>query len=251
MPTSPLELPRHWYAMTRVAMRCFAFGSLLLACSFVAWWLMLLPTVEPIRPVVAIFYDRWTLALGLLCQSLGVAAWARAWVTIPRVLPLLSLLVGIALIAITGYREVHAPASGTPQVLHAMIGLSSVVLLLFGLRGAKQSFGPVVTLFGLETEAARMARVLRWVAYVTLAFGLLLPFTPKLFGDSTPHACALRVAATGALAFAAPLLVTAASSLLFLHGLRSREGLAPACLRCGYPRPAGERCPECGALAKR
>ena len=123
MMTHEVELPRHWYSMTRLALICFAIGLSLVACSFVAWWLMLLPTADALRPVIAIFYDRWSLAVGLVAMGIGLSAWTRAWVAVRLVLPLLSLLMGIGLIAVTGYREVHAPASGLPQIPHAVMGV--------------------------------------------------------------------------------------------------------------------------------
>ncbi len=246
MMTHEVELPRHWYSMTRLALICFAIGLTLVACSFVAWWLMLLPTADALRPVIAIFYDRWSLAIGLTSMGIGLSAWTRAWVAVRLVLPLLSLLMGIGLIAVTGYREVHAPASGLPQIPHAVMGVGAVVLLLFGISGSTTSFAPLVELFGVGRPTHRLATILRATSYVALTIGLLVPFTPRLFGGLTPHACELRVAATGALAFAVPFVVAAVGSLRLVGALRIAEDRVPICTHCGYRRPAGEVCPECG-----
>lgn len=240
------ELPRHWYRTTRASLRLFTVGAILLACSFAAWWLMLLPSSADVRPVIEFLFDRWVLAGGLLSMAFGVLLWARVWITARRVVPILSLVVGVALIALTGYREVHTPTSSTPPILHAVEGLASVLLLLGGLRGSRRAFGPLLRIFGIERDAGRMSGLLRRTTYLALAVGMLLPFTPRLFGDETPHACSLRIAATSALAFTPPLLALAVCATLLLHSLRQRERHATTCLRCGYARPAGSTCPECG-----
>ena len=245
----PPELPRGWYRMTIAALAFFAIGCALIACSLVAWWLMLLPTNETIHGVVRLFYDRWSLAFGLFALAVGVACWTRAWVRLPRVLPPLAMLLGIVLITVTGYREVHAPATAAPQVSHALIGLGAITLTLLGLIAAPRAFGPVAELFALDRRAFRLAKTLRIVAYLGLALGTLVPFAPRLFGDATPAAWSLRIAAAGALVFALPLFATAAGSLAFLAMVRRARSSAPVCHACGYPRPRSECCPECGRHA--
>jgi hypothetical protein len=144
--------------MTIAALAFFAIGCALIGCSLVAWWLMLLPTNETIHGVVRLFYDRWSLAFGLFALAVGVACWTRAWVRLPRVLPPLAMLLGIVLITVTGYREVHAPATAAPQVSHALIGLGAITLTLLGLIAAPRAFGPVAELFALDRRAFRLAK---------------------------------------------------------------------------------------------
>lgn len=240
------ELPRHWYATTQLSLVAFAFGAALVACSFAAWWLMLLPTGESIRSVIAFFYDRWTLAFGLIALAVGLGAWARAWRRGSRILPLVALLGGIACIAVTGYREMHAPAAAMPQALHAVVGIGAVLLIVLGIATAPRAFGPLAELFGVESESARLARVVRIVAYGALALGLTVPFAPSYLGDTLSPAWSDRIAAAGALLFAIPLGVVAIAAILYLRALRRGERRVPICIGCGYPRPAGETCPECG-----
>jgi hypothetical protein len=244
--TQLIELPRGWYRMTLAALASFAVGCMLVACSLVAWWLMLLPTGEAFRGIVRLFYDRWSLAFGLFALAVGVACWTRAWIRLPRILPPLALLLGVVLITVTGYREVHAPARSAPQVTHALIGLGAIVLTLLGLVAAPRAFGPLAALVALGRPAHRLATAMRIVAYLGLALGTLVPFAPRLFGDATPAAWALRIAAAGALVFALPLFATAGGSLAFLIMIRRARAAAPACHACGYPRPPRTRCPECG-----
>lgn len=211
-----------------------------------AWWLMLLPSFHDGDPVVAVLADRWFLALGLLSLAVGVWFWARAWQRPRRVWPLLALLLGLSLIAVTGYREVHSPTTGAPQTLHALIGIASVTLLVAGLASASAAFQPVTSMLHAERDVGRLAGAVRWITYLSLAAGLLIPFTPFLAGDAMPADCAERVAATVALVFAVPLVVTATGAAIFLRVLGAHSAESMFCPRCGYSRPPGLTCPECG-----
>lgn len=240
----PPELVRRWYALTLMALVSFAVGSALVASTFVAWSLIL-PGWLP--GWLQESFDRWALAAGLLSLGIGILAWTRAWARPRMALPFLAILTGLLGIAYTGYREVHGSAAGTPQTLHAFVGIGSVVCIVFGTAASRGVFTPLVSLFHLGSPIHRLAGVLRYVAYATLALGLLVPFVPTLFGDATPPACALRIAAAGALVFAVPLATLMVASIILIASLRAHRTSVPACTQCGYPRPAGERCPECGA----
>jgi hypothetical protein len=258
MVTEPAELPRRWYALTRFALWCFTLGPSLIATTLVAWWLML-PRPRPSFAVETIDFDRWTLAFGLVALGIGLAAWMRAlsrtangvgrgaFRELRRTMPLLAIFLGVTLITVTGYREVHDTAAGTPQVLHAVLGIGSVLLILAGLVTSRRACAPLIELFDVGSVIRVATRALLFVSYAALGLGTLVPFTPTFFDDGTPWAIAVRIAGTGALLFAIPLAMVAVVSFLLLWRLCTCRRLIPVCTRCGYPRPAGKTCPECGA----
>mgnify|MGYP007080174179 CR=1 FL=1 len=236
--------------MSRVALWLWCIGLALTACCFVAWFVMHLPVAPVIRGLTAPFYEPPLLAVGLVLLGAGFVAWARAWArswrSAQRTLPLLALLLGIAMIAVTGYRELRAGAATIPQIPHALIGVGAVTLLVLGLYRSSSAFVTLADAVGLSKPERRMGRVVRFIAYAALAVGVLVPFAPRFFGDTTPRDCAVRVAATGALVFAIPLAAAAILALWSVFWTGRRRSLVVHCLQCGYPRPSAARCPECG-----
>ncbi len=239
-------MPRDWFAMTRLALALLGLGSAVVGACFVAWFLVLVPLPTALVDVAGSLYGGIPLGVGLFALALGVAAWIRAWPGTGHALPPLALLVGVAMIAITGFREIHAPASGMPQVPHAVLGIGATLLVLLGIWNSRRAFAPLAEEVALAPAARRRATLLRYIAYASLAAGILVPFTPLLFGDRTPRACAIRVAATGALVFAVPLLAASVVSVFTIRELGRARSRALHCPACGYPRPSGTRCPECG-----
>ena len=242
--------------MSRMAFALWSLGAGLVAACFASWFVVHMPMPDWLAwlgRVAGWFYGPTPLATGFAFLLAGLAAWLRAWppgllggsrANHGRLLPFVALFLGAGLVATTGFLELHAPADALPRVPHALVGIGSVVLLAVG-----RALGGWIEHAVVPSSLRSLARAIRILAFLALAIGLLVPFTPRFFGDETPRACAIRVAALGALVFAVPLAAASLLAILAWRDAALGAVRSSRCPRCGYPRTNGGLCPECGVRA--
>ncbi|MBL9150621.1 MAG: zinc ribbon domain-containing protein [Phycisphaerae bacterium] len=176
-----------------------------------------------------------------------VALLATARVSARALVPILLLLGGATLLASTGTIE-FGVFGAAARVLHAIVGLGSILLIVAGAALAGRGFRDLLAPFAIDlTRLARLGRRLRALTYVSLAIGLVVPFIPLWLSHLTPRDCATWTAVAGAALFAVPAglsfhVLNEVWALIAVTGTMT----TPYCPRCGYPRPAGTRCSECG-----
>lgn len=193
--------------------------------------------------------------VALVALLLGALPLARAVVHIDRGGSFAAIYLGTVLLIGTGLLEAVADLTVAARIAHAVYALFAVTLLAAGVVGMRRNAAALRQRLAVDDpDLDRRARRLRILALLVVGASLLLPFAPVLLRSVlpgvTPRACLVYSGVAGALIAALPFIGLAR----LLHRVRSaaRHALPalPHCPACGYPRPPGTRCPECGLDAR-
>lgn len=214
-------------------------GSLLLA------GLTLLLAPEPSREtesyrIIALFLGGLGLVLGSFSSLL---ASDRLYRGLHRATSTWSLMLaggGLLLLGLTVLQEIRVEL----RVSHALLGVTSIALLVASLGFVGRIFAAVIRLF--RFTPATGGRRLVAIALASLGSGVALSFLPLFLAHATPRECAIRIGGIAALSIAVPALFAIAPLRRFRRELLASADGADWCPACGYPRPPRTRCPECG-----
>lgn len=245
---APAELPRHWHRRLRRGLLFVAIGAALASFAlFASAMIAFVSTLDDPEPYFKMLVPGTLIALALTVPSLliGGGLLASLVASIDRGGAFAALLLGLALFCMTGLLEVITPVGGIVWQIHASLGLLAIALLVAGLAAIGRSALALKELLGIsDPRIVRSARRVRTSGYIVIAIALLLPFAPSLLPGVTPRVCMSYSGGVVALIVATPLLATA---VLALRARRATD-LANAryCPDCGYRRPIGARCSECG-----
>jgi hypothetical protein len=214
-------------------------GSLLLA------GLTLLLAPEPSRAtetfrIIALFLGGFGLVLG---SFVTMFASDRLYRGLDRDRSTWSIMLagaGLLLLGLTVLQEIRIDL----RVSHALLGVTSIVLLVGSLGFVGRIFGVTGRTFGFTTTVR--GRHLISITLVSLGCGVALSFLPLFLAHATPRECAIRIGGIAALSMAVPALVAIGPLRRFRRELLASADGADWCPACGYRRPPHTRCPECG-----
>ncbi|MFO0827700.1 MAG: zinc ribbon domain-containing protein [Phycisphaerales bacterium] len=242
-----------WHRSLESGFFALALGSAFLGGAFVAmsalsllWSDLADKTISRARDLVGAV-PITLVAAASLSLLYGFVALARGARRPLDVVAPITLTAGVFGLVAGGGLELIALYRGGPRPSHALIGVLSIVAILLGVLLSGRAFRLFAARLAIDpSAAASTGRHLRLVTYLALAIGVALPFLPMGFVNLTPRECALRTAALGSAVFSLPLIASCVALVRLIRSAdRSLRDLGH-CPRCGYPRPPGARCPECG-----
>jgi len=241
--------PPRWHAAISRGISCLVVGMVLVAGSLAATGALLVTLPDfaadferrperVVKPVIA--------AAGLvsvvacLILSAGCILLSRGMGNDRRPQWLFAPIFGILFLGLAGLADFDPRL----RIGHAPFALLGVASILFGIPFVGRGLGPVADDLGITPDPDR--RRLLAITFVSLAAGILVSFLPLALEHATPRSCAIRVAGIAASALSVPAFATVGPLRRFGRQVSAARDGARWCPACGYPRPAGTRCPECG-----
>lgn len=192
--------------------------------------------------LVALSLTGFGLFFGAFATAMAMVRLSRGLDRDRSALFLTPAIAGLLLLGVTVIQEVNLHL----RIVHAPIGALSLVLLLGSIVTGGRALAPLTGILRLEPPPRW--RGLALATIVSLGCGSLVSFLPLLLEQSTPRACALRIAGIAALSFAFPAFAALGPLRRFRQRVVDAADAADWCPSCGYRRPPGARCPECGGL---
>lgn len=251
--TDAAALAPGWHAALLRGLLAAQLGALAAAAGLAVCALLAIGLVREWEPMGLRFLVPTALLLlaaALLLLLVGALRLARPIAHVDRGGAFAAIYLGTTLLVGTGLLEVVGAATLAGRIAHAAYALFAVALLAAGIVAMPRSARALRELLALGNGLDAFARRLRLLALLVLAASLLLPFAPMLLRSVlpgvTPRACLVYSGAIGALLAAVPLVGLAALLSASRRTARARIVDLARCPACGYPRPAGTSCPECG-----
>lgn len=232
-----------WMGLHALGLTACAIGVVVLAIAGAA----IAPGILPVlAPAVFVIAGGLAALVSLVALPIAVVTLLRSGGQSQLVASLAVLAVGIALVLFVGAAELIDAAMDV-RTTHSIVGLLAILLIVGGLIASRGGFRRLLRSFALDdAESRRLGVMLRGATYAALVVGIFVPFLPLWLSAVTPRHCATWTAALAATAFSIPPFM--ASWVIWTLDRSIAKSLARLqhCPHCGYLRPAGTRCPECG-----